>query len=192
MPTVYIIGGCNGAGKTTASLTMLPQMLNCKEFVNADSIAAGISPFQPEKAAFEAGRVMLERIRHLMRTKVDFAFETTLSTKSYSGLIHECKDIGYEIVLVYFWLNTPELAIERVKERVLKGGHYIPDVIVKRRYERGLKNLFHIFIAHCDHWFIMDNSGSKSVQVAEGGKGKDEFIFDKIIWNKIKLDNYAK
>ncbi|TAL60583.1 MAG: zeta toxin [Bacteroidetes bacterium] len=153
MPTVYIIGGCNGAGKTTASFTMLPQMLDCKEFVNADSIAAGISPFQPEKVAFEAGRVMLDRIRHLITTKADFAFETTLATKSYKGIIKECKKAGYE---------------------------------------RGLKNLFRIFILLCDHWFIMDNSGSKSVQVAEGGKGKDEFIYDKIIWNKIKSDDYAK
>lgn len=192
MPTVYIIGGCNGAGKTTASFTMLPQMLNCKEFVNADSIAAGISPFQPEKAAFEAGRVMLDRIRHLIKSKIDFAFETTLSTKSYKGIINECKKAGYQIVLVYFWLNNPNLAIERVKERVLKGGHHIPDTIVKRRYERGLKNFFRIFIPLSDYWLTVDNSGANLVQVAEGVKEKEEFIYDKIIWNKIKSLNNEK
>src|ERR1035441_9726985 len=111
MPTVYIVSGCNGAGKTTASYTVLPEMLHCKEFVNADSIALGLSPFQPEKAAFEAGRIMLQRINHLIKNKDDFAFETTLSTKSYEQKIKECKKNGYEIILIFFWLSSPELAI---------------------------------------------------------------------------------
>jgi predicted ABC-type ATPase len=126
MPNLYIIAGCNGAGKTTASLTVLPEVLNCFEFVNADSIAAGLSPLNPDSVAFEAGRIMLNRIRHLLNNEVDFAFETTLSTKSYVSLIKEAKTRGYQITLLYFWLNSPELAINRVTNRVSQGGHNIP------------------------------------------------------------------
>ena len=167
-------------------------MLNCREFVNADSIAAGISPFQPDKAAFEAGRVMLERIRHLIRSKTDFAFETTLSTISYRGILQECKKQGYQIVLVYFWLNTPDLAIERIKERVLKGGHHIPDNIVRRRYGRGLKNLFRIFIPLSDYWLIIDNSFAKSDQIAEGDRTKEEHIYNKKVWSTLKSASNEK
>lgn len=104
MPNLYIIAGCNGAGKTTASYTVLPEMLNCKEFVNADEIAKGLSPFQPETVSFEAGRIMLHRIRELMNSKIDFAFETTLSTRSYYSLINKAKAEGYTIILFFFWL----------------------------------------------------------------------------------------
>lgn len=117
MPTVYLIAGCNGAGKTTASLTLLPEMLDCKEFVNADNIAAGISPFQPDKVAIEAGRLMIKRINYLSKMKIDFAIETTLSSRNYITKIKEFKKYGYEVILIYFWLNTHLLAIERIKER---------------------------------------------------------------------------
>src|SRR6476646_3698443 len=113
MPNLYIIAGCNGAGKTTASYTILPEMFNCKEFVNADSIAAGLSPFNPESVAFEAGRIMLQRIHQLKNEKVDFAFETTLSTRSYVPFVKEAKTDGYKITLLFFWLNSPEIAKER-------------------------------------------------------------------------------
>jgi len=126
MPNLYIIAGCNGAGKTTASFTVLPDILNCKEFVNADSIAVGISPFNPESVAFEAGRIMLHRIHELMKDRADFAFETTLSTRSYVSLIREARKIGYKINLLFFWLNSPEMAKQRVAERVSNGGHNIP------------------------------------------------------------------
>src|SRR5690606_26867166 len=116
MPDLYIIAGCNGAGKTTASYSVLPEMLNCKEFVNADSIAAGLSPFNPEAVAFEAGRIMLDRVKTLIAEQEDFAFETTLSTRSYVSLIQLAKSKGYEVTLVFFWLNSPELAVERVAE----------------------------------------------------------------------------
>lgn len=123
MPNLYIIGGCNGAGKTTASYTILPEMLNCKEFVNADSIAQGISPFNPESAALEAGRIMLTRIKSLIKEKVDFGFETTLSTKSYKPIVLDARKSGYKINLVFLWINSPELALERIRLRVSKGGH---------------------------------------------------------------------
>lgn len=140
MKRLYIIAGCNGAGKTTASYTILPEILNCKEFVNADEIAKGLSPFQPEKVSLEAGRIMLERIEDLLRIKADFSFETTLSTRSYVNTVKRAKENGYDVTLLYFWLNSQELAIERVKERVREGGHNIPEQVIRRRYNKGIKN----------------------------------------------------
>lgn len=113
MPNLYIIAGCNGAGKTTTSFTVLPEILNCKEFVNADEIARGLSPFQPETVSFQAGGIMLARIQELLNGKNDFGFETTLATRSYVGLIKQAKRQGYVIVLVYFWLESVELAKAR-------------------------------------------------------------------------------
>jgi len=107
MANLYIISGCNGAGKTTASYSILPDMLNCKEFVNADEIAKGLSPFQPDRVAIESGRIMLSRIKELLNHNVDFAFETTLATKSYVQLIREAQSKGYFVTLVYFWLSSP-------------------------------------------------------------------------------------
>lgn len=122
---LYIIAGCNGAGKTTASFTILPEVLNCKEFVNADEIAKGLSPFQPEKVSFEAGRIMLNRIDELMKSKTSFAFETTLATKSYKSKVLKAQADGYQVTLLFLWLQNVELAMERVKIRVREGGHNI-------------------------------------------------------------------
>lgn len=138
MPNLYIIAGCNGAGKTTASYTILPEILNCKEFVNADSIAAGLSPFNPENVALEAGRIMLHRIYQLMDDNVDFAFETTLSTRSYVPLIKKAQQKEYVVTLLFFWLNSSELAKQRVAKRVSNGGHNIPADVIDRRYTRNL------------------------------------------------------
>lgn len=132
MHNLYIISGCNGAGKTTASFTVLPEMLNCREFVNADEIARGISPFKPESVAIQAGKIMLSRIEELLLQRVDFAIETTLTTKSYLNTIKKAKALGYQVTLLFFWLNDVELAIERVKMRVLEGGHNIPEEVIKR------------------------------------------------------------
>jgi predicted ABC-type ATPase len=186
MPTLYIIAGCNGAGKTTASYTLLPEMLKCKEFVNADIIAKGISPFQPEKVAFEAGRIMLQRIQQLINEKETFAFETTLSTKSYKSIIEDCKAKGYRIVLLFFWLNSPELAIERIIIRVSNGGHFIPDDIVKRRYRRGLENFFKIFMPLCDSWEFTDNTNFPPNTIASGNKNIENSIYNAEIWHQIK------
>ena len=130
---LYIIAGCNGAGKTTASFTILPEILNCKEFVNADEIAKGLSPFQPEKVSFEAGRIMLKRIDELFLENENFAFETTLATKTYKEKVLNAKKEGYFVTLLFFWLKNTELAKERVKTRVLEGGHNIPEDIIERR-----------------------------------------------------------
>ncbi|MDE6042961.1 MAG: zeta toxin family protein, partial [Muribaculaceae bacterium] len=124
--TLYIIAGCNGAGKTTASYSVLPQLLQCREFVNADEIAKGLSPFNPESVAIEAGRLMLERIESLISQNKTFAIETTLSTRSYSRLVKRAQSLGYEVTLLFFWLPSPEMAVERVAKRVREGGHNIP------------------------------------------------------------------
>jgi predicted ABC-type ATPase len=144
--TIYIISGCNGAGKTTASYTILPEILNCKEFVNADNIAAGLSPFQPEKVAFEAGRIMLERMEFLLQANQTFAIETTLTSKSYKGKLLEAIENGYQVKLLFFWLPNVEMAINRVAISVSEGGHNIPKEVIIRRYSRGILNLFKIYL----------------------------------------------
>lgn len=149
---LYIISGCNGAGKTTASFTILPEILDCKEFVNADEIAKGLSPFQPEKVSFEAGRIMLHRIKELMEEGENFAFETTLSTRSYKNKIIEAKQKGYAVTLLFFWLQTVDLAKERVKIRVAEGGHNIETEVIERRYKKELKtylkSIFQLLMGH--------------------------------------------
>jgi predicted ABC-type ATPase len=186
LPNIYLIAGCNGAGKTTASNTMLPEMLECKEFVNADSIAAGISPFQPESVSFEAGRFMLQRIEQLVKAKVDFAIETTLSSRNYLLKVKEWQKQGYEVILIFFWINSPSLAIERIKDRVKKGGHSVPKEIVIRRYYRGIKNLFKYYLQICDYWLVIDNSRESPDIVVEGNKDLELEIFNKQIWSTIK------
>ncbi|MDI1234931.1 MAG: zeta toxin family protein [bacterium] len=164
---LYIIAGCNGAGKTTASFTILPEILNCMEFINADEIAKGLSPFQPEKVAFESGRIMLNRINELMKSDSNFAFETTLSTKSYKNKIALAKQNNYKVILLFFWLRKVELAIKRVEKRVVEGGHSIETEIIKRRYVNGIKNLFKIYIPIVDEIMIFDNSEGKYDLIAE-------------------------
>jgi predicted ABC-type ATPase len=170
MPKLYIRAGCNGAGKTTASYTVLPEMLDCKEFVNADEIARGLSPFNPEGVAIEAGRLMLRRIRELIADGQDFAFETTLATRSYAGFVREAQALGYSVTLVFFWLQTPEMAIERVACRVASGGHRIDETTIRRRYAKGIHNLFHIYMDLVDYWFIFDSSDTLYKSIAEGMK----------------------
>lgn len=183
---LYIIGGCNGAGKTTASYTVLPEILNCKEFVNADEIARGLSPFNPESVAIEAGRLMLQRIDYLLEKDTSFSIETTLSTKSYVNLVKRAHEKGFSVKLLFFWLNSPELAIRRVAERVAKGGHNIPETIVRRRYVAGIINLFALFMDQVDYWDIYDNSEFPRRQIACGGKNATTIINDVLLFNQIK------
>ena len=164
---LYIIAGCNGAGKTTASFTILPEILDCKEFVNADEIARGLSPFQPEKVAFEAGRIMLNRINALLDSNESFAFETTLATKSYQVKIEEAKYKGFTTTLLFFWLKNTELAKERVKTRVAEGGHDIAPDVIERRYYRGIVNLVKIYLPIVDKAFIFDNSVGRRELIAQ-------------------------
>lgn len=176
MATLYIISGCNGAGKTTASFTLLPDIMDCKEFVNADEIAKGLSPFQPDKAAIDAGRIMIRRMEDLLVRDQDFAIETTLATKSYVEFIERAHTRGYKVTLIYFWLNSVELAIERVRARVASGGHNIPEETIRRRYKSGNKNLSELYLRVVDEWLIIDNSTVPPEVVANKGKNEEPII----------------
>lgn len=186
MPVLYIISGCNGAGKTTASKTILPEILNCREFVNADEIARGLSPYNPEGVAFKAGRIMLERIDDLLAEHVDFAFETTLATRSYVQLVKEAQQAGYSVVLLYLWLDTVELAKNRVRIRVKNGGHNIPIDVIERRYRAGLQNLFSLYLPVVNEWLLFDNSSSGPDKIAHGVKGEEAEVSNNAAFQEMK------
>jgi len=183
---LYIIAGCNGAGKTTASFTILPEILDCKEFVNADEIAKGLSPFQPEKVAVEAGRIMISRINNLLEDELSFAFETTLATKSYKNKILLARNKGYTVTLLFFWLQTIDLAKERVATRVLEGGHNIPKDVIERRYINGIKNLFSIYMPIVDELMIFDNSQMKSELIASKSTMSSLIVLNEQKFNFLK------
>jgi len=175
MPKLYILSGCNGSGKTTASYTLLPEMLECSQFVNSDEFAKSLSPFNPGKASVMASRYMVMRIYYLMERGEDFSVETTLATRSLLGIINDAKKRGYTITLLYFWLSSPDLAVARVKARVEAGGHNIPENVVRRRYYMGIKYFFNTYAPICDRWILADNSQTPFTVIAEGG-GDDIII----------------
>ena len=189
LPNLYIIAGCNGAGKTTASFTILPEMLNCKEFVNADSIAAGLSPFNPESVAVEAGRLMLSRIHELMIAGVDFAFETTLATRSYVSLVKKAQQVGYKVTLLFIWLDSPQVAIQRVADRVAEGGHNISEDVIVRRYRRGIFNLMNLYKPICDGWIIVNNKSVVPELIAKGTFSGENIIENHYIWDTINAQS---
>jgi len=168
MPKLYIISGCNGAGKTTASYTVLPETLEITEFVNADEIAKGLSPLNPDSAKMAAGRLMIARIKKLISQQSDFAIETTLASKTYHELVKRAKEEGYVVELIYFWLQSPDLALKRVAERVKHGGHNVEETVIRRRYTAGIRNLFNLYCPIVDHYIFIDNSIAPSEVVAEG------------------------
>lgn len=184
--TLYIIAGCNGAGKTTASITILPEILQCEEFVNADEIAKAISPFHPESVAIAAGKIMLDRIEKLMDGEHSFSIETTLSTKSYVNLVRKAQSRGFVVQLLFFWLPTPEAAIQRVAKRVSEGGHNIPQEVIIRRYYAGINNLFHLFMGIVDAWMVVENMRNPRVIIADGGKDVAPNINNVELFEKIK------
>lgn len=183
---LYIIAGCNGAGKTTASFTILPQIINCREFVNADEIARGLSPFRPEGAAFEAGRIMLQRMSVLLNAGETFAFETTLAAKTYRSWILEAKRQGYVTTLLFFWLQSMEMAKERVRVRVLEGGHNIPPDVIERRYRRGIQNLFQTYLPVVDSALIFDNSFGTPELIAEYHHLQEIHVLQKEKYDSLK------
>lgn len=178
-PTLYIIAGCNGAGKTTASYSVLPDLLECREFVNADEIAKGLSPFNPESVAIEAGKLMLQRIDFLLSQRKTFAIETTLATRSYTSLVSRAHERGYIVVLLFFWLPSPEMAVMRVAKRVCEGGHNITTETIHRRFWLGLQNFFNLFIPIVDSWMFFNNE-NKSYLIANNNAIINKKEFDKI------------
>jgi len=185
-PNVYIVAGPNGAGKSTFARLFLPDYADCKEFVNADLIAAGLSPFNPESLAIEAGRLMLERIETLARSRVDFGFETTLAGRSQVSLITRLRDDGYRVHLFFLWLPTPELALERVHDRVLAGGHLVPEETVRRRLTRGISNFFHLYQQLLDSYLIFDNSGASPRLVAARFEDGPPIVLDLVTFDTIR------
>lgn len=185
MPNFYILAGPNGAGKTTAAYTLLPEVLDVRNFVNADEIARGLSPFDVEAVAFEAGRIMLHRIDYLLTNSADFAIETTLSTRSYVQTIRRARALGYTVTLVFVYLSSPELAVDRVAKRVAAGGHNIPEAVIRRRYDRALRNLDALYMPVCDYFIVINNSGEAVTEVAAGGIGEVTAVFDDDCWAQI-------
>ena len=185
MSRLYIISGCNGAGKTTASYTLLPDLLNLHTFVNADEIADELSPQNPEKEMIRASRLMVERMDQLIAKGDDFAVETTLATRSLANTVMAAKNKGYMVGIFYFWLKNPELAIRRVAIRVSSGGHDIPTETIVRRYWQGMKNLREIYLPLCNYWVLIDNSDRQGKWIAEGGLSTATHIYNKRIYNLI-------
>lgn len=185
MPKLFIISGCNGAGKTTASYTILPETFGLRECVNSDEIAMRLSPGKPEAAAIRASRIMRERMNELLDKRADFGVETTLATRSLLNVIEDAKMLGYVITLIYFWLNSPDLAVERVKKRVASGGHNVSEPTIRRRYVQGQVNLLERYIPVVDTWMIFDNSSTPALMIAEGGIGVMTKIHDKNKYNQM-------
>jgi len=188
---MYIIGGCNGAGKTTASFTVLPELLHCYEFVNADEIAKGLSPFRPESVAIEAGRLMLHRIGELMNQRVDFAFETTLAASLHLRSIAKAQELGYRVHLLFFWLESVELAQQRVQSRVMEGGHSIDMDVINRRYKRGIVNFFRKYWDRIDCSWIIDGSKGNFNLIAERKSTNIPTIFVPAAYESIQ-NQYAQ
>ena len=158
MANLVVIGGSNGSGKSTTAPKLLRDTLRVDEFINADDIATGLSAFRPERVAFAAGRIMLRRVQELAATKTDFALESTLSSRSLAPWIARMRADGYVFHLIYLWLSDADLAVRRVAERVRRGGHNVPEDIVRRRYARSLSNFFNIYRPIADSWLMLDNS----------------------------------
>lgn len=185
-PNLYIIAGPNGAGKTTASYSLLPDILHCPNFVNADEIARGLSPFAPELVNIQAGRIMLQRIEELLSQHVDFAIETTLSTRSYVQLVHRAQSLDYKVHLIFFFLETEEQAIQRVVQRVSNGGHGIPEADIRRRFHRGIYNLLNLYMPICDSALIYNNALGDAILVAEQESlGAKIQVYQQEMWNQL-------
>lgn len=187
-PRLVMLAGPNGAGKSTAAPVLLAETLGVHEFVNADDIARGLSAFQPERVAVQAGRIMLQRLKELAARRATFALETTLAGRNYASWIAELRRGGYTCKLVYFWLPSPELAIQRVQERVQRGGHSIPEETIRRRYDSGLRNFFDLYRTLVDEWSFVDNTNPSNPRLIADGTSTGETILDPVTWERIRKE----
>jgi predicted ABC-type ATPase len=189
-PNLYIVAGPNGVGKTTFAREFLPKYADCRNFINADLIAQGVAPFAPETAAVRAGRIMLEEIEDFARKGIDFAFETTLSGRSYLKLIRDLKTQGYKVTIYFLWAPTLEVTGLRVKERVLKGGHDIPEADQNRRFARTLRIFLISYRELADAWILFDNSSFEPVPIAERQQGETRIIKPEIY--QLLMEQYGQ
>ncbi len=186
-PNLVVIAGPNGSGKSTTAVSLLRDTLAVSEFVDADVIARGLSGFRPEGSAVAAGRIMLARLRSLADQRLDFAFETTLASRSFAPWLRELGGSGYLIHVVFLWLSSPELAVLRVRERVRAGGHDVPEETIRRRYGRGTRNFFELYRPLADAWRVYDNSELSGPRlIARGKQGNPEEILDEERWQRFK------
>lgn len=183
--SIYIIAGPNGAGKTTFANRFLPGFVQCREFLNADLIAAGLSPYSPDSQAIRASQLLLERIHGLVEKQQSFSFETTLAGKSYRQTIPQWQELGYRVVLIFLWLPSVEMAIERVAVRVREGGHVIPEDVIRRRYQRGIDNLFKLYLPLVADAYIYDGSQLPPELAWESINGTEREISSPV-WNAIQ------
>ena len=188
MPEIYVIGGANGSGKTTFALNIFPHLGNI-EFINADIIAAELNPNNPDAVAIQASRMMLERLKTLTRQKDDLAFETTLAARSFAPFLSQCQTEGYQVNLIYVWLNSVELAISRVALRVASGGHNIPEDVIRRRYYRGRNNFRELYIKLADRWQVFDNSLDNQLVAYSHDKSQTITILKDDIWEQINNES---
>ncbi|GIK19344.1 MAG: hypothetical protein DYG93_05560 [Leptolyngbya sp. PLA2] len=185
-PSVVILAGPNGAGKTTAAPFVLRDALGVDEFVNADDIARGLSGFAPERSAVAAGRIMLARMRELAGVRATFAFETTLATRSYAPWLSRMRQTGYRATLVFLSLPSADAAVERVRGRVAEGGHDVPEPVVRRRYARGLRNLWNLYLPLADDWSVYDNAGRTPDLMAVGSGMIVERVVLQSQWKRLR------
>jgi len=187
MPDVVVIAGPNGAGKSTLAPALLRDTLNIFEYVNADTIAEGLSAFAPEDASFDAGRVMLGRLGELAEANRDFSFETTLATRFYARWLASLQEKqGYRVSIVFLWLRHVDLAIDRVAARVKLGGHDIPEETVRRRFDRGVNNFFELYQPIADAWRVLNAGTYPATEIARYTDAEGESIFDEVLWKQIK------
>ncbi len=180
-PRVAVLAGINGAGKTTASRSILTNVLRIPTFVNADAIARGLNGLNPEGEAVRAGRIMLDQLHDLAARRESFALETTLSARTYASWLAGLRATGYEVHLFYYWLRSPDMAVSRVADRVRAGGHHIPEDTIRRRYSRSVRNFLELYRPVTDHWRVYDNSDASPSLIAVGWS-EAEYVHDADRW----------
>jgi predicted ABC-type ATPase len=190
-PSIVILAGPNGAGKSTVAPALLHDALGVDEFVNADVIARGLSAFDPDRVAIAAGRIMLARLHELAAQRADFAFETTLASRSFAPWLRGLRMSGYDLHLFFLWLSSADLAIARVADRVGMGGHFVPDEVVRRRYLAGIRNFFDLYRPLATTWALYNTSGLEPVRVADGLASETIGVYDKGTWETISQQGKA-
>ncbi|MFB2936121.1 zeta toxin family protein [Aerosakkonemataceae cyanobacterium BLCC-F154] len=189
MPNLIVIAGPNGSGKSTVAPALLQGTFRVNEFVNADAIAQGLSAFAPERVAFQAGRIMLERLQQLANQRVNFAFETTLASRTFAPWIANLQQTGYLFNLIFLWLPSADIAIARVQQRVTQGGHHVPEETIRRRYNSGIRNFFQLYQPLANNWRFYDNSNPAEIRLIASGKGiVEEVISENGTWDSIKRE----